>query len=91
MYSTQIITRTDVHVWRTSRKHTTICTCILGSFIEAHLFGSMEEHEECDYDHTLIDDPSAQGGDEENCTIGRRQYKHVQGCCHRNEIDAIAC
>jgi hypothetical protein len=22
----------------------------------------MEEHEDCDYDHTLIDDPSAQGG-----------------------------
>ena len=40
-YSTHIIARIDVHVWRTSRKHTTICTCIVGSFIEAHLFGSI--------------------------------------------------
>ena len=34
------------------------------------LFGSMEEDEECDYDHTLIDDSSAQGGDKENCSVG---------------------
>ena len=25
----------------------------------------MEEDKECDYDHTLIDDSSAQGGDKE--------------------------
>ena len=31
---------------------------MVGSFIEARLFGSMEEDEECDYDHALIDDPS---------------------------------
>ena len=30
-------------------------TCIVGSLIEARLFGSMEEDEECAYDHTLID------------------------------------
>ena len=30
----------------------------------------MEEDEECDYDHTLIDDSSAQGGDKENCSDG---------------------
>ena len=64
---------------------------MVGSFIEAHWFGSMEEDEECDYDHTLIDDPSAQGGDEENYSVGRRPFKHVQGLCHRDGIDAIAC
>ena len=34
--------------------------------IEAHLFGSMEEDEECDNDHTLINDSSEQGGDKKN-------------------------
>ena len=38
------------------------CTWLLGSLIKAHLFESMKEDEECDYDHTLIDDSSAQGG-----------------------------
>ena len=33
-------------------------------------FGSMEEDEECDYDPTLIDDSSAQGGDKENRSVG---------------------
>ena len=37
-----------------------LCTCMGGSLIEDHLFGSMDEDEECDYDHTLIDDSSAQ-------------------------------
>ena len=36
-----------------------ICTCIVWSHIEARLFGSVEEDEECDYNHTLIDDSSA--------------------------------
>lgn len=36
----------------------------------SHLFGSMEENEECDYDHTLIDDSSAQGVDKKNCSVG---------------------
>ena len=40
-----------------------------GSLIEAHLFGSMEEDEECEYDHTLIDDSSVQGGDKEICSV----------------------
>lgn len=31
--------------------------------MEVHLFGSIEEDEECDYDCTLIDGPSAQGGE----------------------------
>ena len=43
-----------------------ICTCMVGSLIEAHLFGGMEEDEECDYDRTLIDYSSAQGGDKSN-------------------------
>ena len=41
---------------------------MLGSLIEARLFGSMEE-EECDKDRTLIDDSSARGGDKENCIV----------------------
>ena len=36
---------------------------MVGSLTEAHLFGHMEEDEECDYDHTLINDSSIQGGD----------------------------
>ena len=40
------------------------------ALIEAHLDGSMKEDEECDYDHTLINDSSAQGGDKENCSVG---------------------
>ena len=28
---------------------------MIGSLVEAQLFESMEEDEECDYDHTLID------------------------------------
>ena len=43
---------------------------MIGSLVEAQLFESMEEDEECDYDHTLIDDSSAQGGDKENCSVG---------------------
>ena len=27
---------------------------MVGSHIEAHLFGSMEEDEKCNFDHTLI-------------------------------------
>ena len=34
-------------------------TYMVGSFIEACLLGSMKEGEECDYDHTWIDDSSA--------------------------------
>jgi hypothetical protein len=40
------------------------------SLLKAHLVGSMDEDEECDYDHILIDDSSAQGGDKENCNVG---------------------
>ena len=32
---------------------------MIGSLIEAQLFGSMQEDEENDYDHMLIDDSSA--------------------------------
>ena len=42
----------------------------LGHFFEAHLFRIMQDGEECDYDHTLIDDFSAQGGDKEYCSVG---------------------
>jgi hypothetical protein len=43
---------------------------VVGSLIEAHLLGSMEEDEECDYDHTRIDDSMSQGGDKKNCSVG---------------------
>ena len=81
-YTTQIITSNYVHEWRTSRKYTTIV--LVG---QAYLFGRMKEDEKCDYDHKLIDDSSAQGGDKDNYSVG--EFKHVQGCCHRDRIDAI--
>jgi hypothetical protein len=43
---------------------------MIGSLVDAGLFGSMEEDEECDYDHTSIDDSSAQDGDKANCSVG---------------------
>jgi hypothetical protein len=30
----------------------------------------MEEDEECNYDHTSVDESSAQGGKKENCSVG---------------------
>lgn len=36
-----------------------ICTCMVGSLIEAHLFESMKHDEECDYDYTLVNDANA--------------------------------
>ena len=42
---------------------------MVGSLIEARLFG-LEEDEECDYDHTWIDVTSAHGGDKENQSVG---------------------
>ena len=34
---------------------------MVGSFIEGHLFWSMKENEEYDYDHTYICSSNAQG------------------------------
>ena len=42
---------------------------MLGSFTEPRLFESIKEDEDCDYDHTLIDISSAQGGDKENYNV----------------------
>ena len=42
---------------------------MVGSLIEARLFGSMEEDEECDYDHTWINDYSAQGDEKGNYSV----------------------
>ena len=47
-----------------------ICNCMVESLLEPHLFESMEEDEECNYDHIWIDDSSAQGGDKENYSVG---------------------
>jgi hypothetical protein len=45
---------------------------MVGLLIEAHLFKSVEENEECAYDHTLIDGSSAQGGDKGKLSCRRR-------------------
>ena len=50
---------------------------MMGSLIEAHVFGTMEEDYYCGYDHTLIDDSSAQGSDKENCSVGEDDSKDV--------------
>ena len=47
-----------------------ICTCLIGSLIKGHLFGSMKEDDAYDYYHIRIDDSSAQGGDQNNYSIG---------------------
>ena len=49
------MTLSYAHVLRISRTYPTIVYCMVGPIIENCLFGSMEEDEECDYDHTLID------------------------------------
>ena len=45
-----------------------------GSLIAAHLCGNMKEDEECDDDHALVDDSSAQSGDKENYRVGEDNY-----------------
>ena len=62
-YATHIITCSYVHVWRTTRKVYNIRTCMARSLTRAHLFGSMEEDEECDYDHLFYYNSNARGGD----------------------------
>jgi hypothetical protein len=37
----------------------------------------------------LIDDSCAQGGDKRKCSVGEDDFKHVQGCCHRDGIDVV--
>ena len=61
---------------------------MVGSLIEALLI-SMEEDEECVYDHTLIDGSNAQSGDKGKMWCWRTQFKHVQECCHRDGIDVV--
>ena len=52
---------------------------MVGSLIQAHLFGGMKEDEECDYDCTFIDYSSAQGGDKEKYSVGKHK-SNIQGC-----------
>ena len=56
---------------------------MVGSLIEAHLFGSMEDGEECDYDHILIHGSSVEGGDKENCSTGET----IQTCARMFAIE----
>ena len=53
-------------------------------------FGSMEEDEGCEYDHTLIDDSSAQGGMTRKIVM---LEKTIQTCArmwlNRDGIDAV--
>ena len=60
-----------------------ICTCIIGSLIEAHLFEGMEQNEECDCDHTLIDVSSVEGSDKENCNV----WQENSNMCKDNVIE----
>jgi hypothetical protein len=68
-YATQIVTCSYIPMWRTCKKIYNIRTCMVGSLVDARLFGSMGE-DECDYDHTSINDSSAQDGDKANCSVG---------------------
>ena len=43
-----------------------VCTCVVGPLFGTHYFGSVEEDAEHDFNHMLIDDSSAQGGDKAN-------------------------
>ena len=43
----------------------------------------MEDDEECDYDHTLIDDSSTEGGDKENWSAGET----IQTCARMFVIE----
>ena len=43
---------------------------MVGSLIEAHLFGSIKGNEECDYAHALISDYNIQGLDNKICSVG---------------------
>jgi hypothetical protein len=40
------------------------------SLIKDHLFGSMDVVEGCDYDYTMIDNSSAQGGNKKKYSVG---------------------
>ena len=47
---------------------------------KGHLFGSLKENEECDYDHTMMDNPSAQGSEKGDCSVDEdnsNMYKDV--------------
>ena len=44
---------------------------MLGLIIKYRFFDDVQEDEDCDYNHTLIDDSNAQGGDKENCSVAR--------------------
>ena len=52
--------------------------------IKGRLFGSMKEDEECGYDHTLIDDSSAQGGDKETRSVGHDNLNICKDELRRN-------
>ena len=44
------------------------------------------EDEECDYDHTLADDFSAQGGDKENHSVGEDDSKMCKDVVIETEL-----
>ena len=87
-YPTHITTcRTLCTCMKDLEKIYNIFTCMVRALICAHLFGSMEKDEECDYDHILIDDSNAQGGDKENCSVVKSNM--LQGCCQKDIIDVV--
>ena len=50
---------------------------------------SMQEGEECDYDHTLIDDASARGGDKEYCSVGEDNSNTCNDVVIETKIDVV--
>ena len=57
---------------------------MIGSLLEAPLFGGTEKDEECDFDHTLINDSNAQGGDKENYSIAEHNSNTCKGVVHKD-------
>ena len=49
----------------------------------------MQEGEECDYDHTLIDDASARGGDKEYCSVGEDNSNTCNDVVIETKIDVV--
>ena len=49
----------------------------------------MEEVKKCDYDHTLIGDSSAQGGDKESYSVGEGNLNMCKDVVIETGFDAV--
>ena len=61
---------------------------MIGSLIEAHLFGNMEEDEECDYDHTLLV-IQVHKVVTRKIIVLEKTIQSCARCCHRDGIDVV--